>query len=74
MMTHHKPEIDKDKVAKEGFQGEQGVIFMQQVKNVIFVKSHQLCQINQWQKDDIETYEGMKLLGHQVMNVRLNER
>ncbi len=47
--------------AKWGFQGEKGVIFMQQFKRVIVVKSHQQCQINQWQEDDIETYEGMKL-------------
>jgi hypothetical protein len=29
MMTHHIPEIDKGGVAKEDFQGEQDVIFMQ---------------------------------------------
>ncbi len=38
------------------------------------VKSHQQSQINQWWEDDIKTYEGMKLLGHKVMNLRLNER
>ncbi len=61
MMTHHLPEIDKGQVAKWGYHGEQGVIFMQQFKRVIVEKSHQQCQINQWQEDDIETYEGMKL-------------
>ncbi len=45
------------------FQGEQGVIFMQQFKRVIVEKSHQQSQINRWQEDDIETYEGMKLVG-----------
>ncbi len=55
------PPRNRQKVAKWGYQGEQGVIFMQQFKRVIVEKSHQQCQINQWQEDDIESYEGMKL-------------
>jgi hypothetical protein len=39
MMTHHITEIDKGGVAEEGFQGEQGVIFMQWLKRVI-VENH----------------------------------
>ncbi len=62
-MTHHVPEIDKGKVAEEGFQEEQGVIFMRYLKRVIVEKSYWFYQINQWQKDDIKTYCSMKLLG-----------
>ncbi len=50
------------------------MIFMQKFKRVIVEKSHQQCQIDQWWEDDFETYEGMKLLGCLVMNLRLNER
>jgi hypothetical protein len=32
---------------------------MQYFKRVIVEKSHQQSQINQWQEDDINLYEGM---------------
>jgi hypothetical protein len=47
---------------------------MQYFKRVIVEKSHQQSQINRWKEDDIKTYEGMKLVGCQETNLRLNER